>query len=35
MSYNSKLFVLSIGLVGRVFDHGPGDRASIPDRVIP
>ena len=24
----------SIGLVGRMFTHGPGDMASIPDRVI-
>ena len=24
-----------IGLVGRVFASGPGDRGSIPDRVIP
>ena len=24
-----------IGLVGRVFDNGPGDRGSIPGRVIP
>ena len=24
-----------IGLVGRVFPNGPGDRSSIPGRVIP
>ena len=24
-----------IGLVGRVFANGPGDRGSIPGRVIP
>ena len=24
-----------IGLVGRVFANGPGDRGSIPSRVIP
>ena len=24
-----------IGIVGRVFDNGPGDRGSVPDRVIP
>ena len=26
---------LFLGLVGRVFANGPGDRGSIPDRVIP
>ena len=25
----------NIGLMSRVFDNGPGDRDSIPDRVIP
>ena len=25
----------SIGLMGTVFAYGPGDRGSIPDRVIP
>ena len=30
-----KLFYLAIGLMSRVFANGPGDRGSIPGRVIP
>ena len=29
------LFIYFIGLVSRVFANGPGDRGSIPGRVIP
>ena len=28
------IFILLIGRVGRLFDIGPGDRGSIPGRVI-
>ena len=28
-------FIYFIGLMSRVFAYGPGDRGSIPDRVIP
>ena len=29
------MFVLVIGLMSRVFANGPGDRGSIPGRVVP
>ena len=35
--WNMKIMVIAvvIGLVSRVFAHGPGDRGSIPSGVIP
>ena len=32
--FNAQSYIY-IGIVGRVFAIGPGDRGSIPDRVIP
>ena len=29
------VYILTIGLMSRVFANGPGDRGSIPGRVIP
>ena len=32
---DERKFVLTIGLVGRVFANGPGDQVSIPGHVMP
>ena len=33
--FKHKSFYMNFGLVGRVFENGPGDLSSIPGRVIP